>query len=122
MVIRFCKKDSDTVTTIGAVHICQPLWDGSELEGYKLVLEKKTGGLDTLYLKNGRDFDQEQFEVAKDEEVPCIIALTRGIKDLGLNPEDYDNAEDFIDAVKSRMQSKEIFEGFEAFNDPNVIN
>ena len=100
MIIRFSKSTSDQITTLEEVHVCMPIFDKFQvLKGFNLVLEKKDGNLGELILQKDVDFDLDQFEIAKDDNVPCLFQMTLALEEAGLNPNDFNSEEDFLEAV-----------------------
>ena len=100
MIIRFSKSTSDQVTILKEVQICIPIFDKFQvLKGFNLVLEKKDGNLGELILQKDVDFDLDQFEIAKDDNVPCLFQMTLALEEAGLNPGDFNSEEDFLEAV-----------------------
>ena len=96
MIIRFSKSTSDQITTLEEVHVCMPIFDKFQvLKGFNLVLEKKDGNLGELILQKDVDFDLDQFEIAKDDNVPCLFQMTLALEEAGLNPGDFNSEEDF---------------------------
>lgn len=77
-----------------------PIFDKFQvLKGFNLVLEKKDGNLGELVLRKDVDFDLDQFEIAKDDNVPCLFQMTLALEEAGLNPGDFNFEEDFLEAV-----------------------
>jgi hypothetical protein len=100
MIIRFSKNTSDQITTLEEVHTCIPIFDKFQvLKGFSLVLEKKDGSLGELVLRKDIDFDPDQFEIAKDDNVPCLFQMKLALEEAGLNLGDFNSEEDFLEAV-----------------------
>lgn len=100
MIIRFSKSASDQITTLKGVHVCMPIFDKFQvLKGFNFVLEKKDGNLGELVLRKDVDFDLDQFEIAKDDNVPCLFQMKLALEEAGLNPGDFNSEEDFLEAV-----------------------
>ena len=94
MIIRFSKNTSDQITTLEEVHTCIPIFDKFQvLKGFSLVLEKTDGSLGELILQI------DQFEIAKDDNVPCLFQMKLALEEAGLNPGDFNSEEDFLEAV-----------------------
>lgn len=66
------------------------------LKGFDLILKKKDGNLGKLILRKDVDFDLDQFEIAKDNNVPCLFQITLALEEAGLNPGDFNSKEDFL--------------------------
>lgn len=115
MIIRFSKSTSDQITTLNEVHICIPVFDKFQvLKGFNLVLEKKDGSFGELVLRKDIDFDPDQFEIAKDDNVPCFFQMKLALEEAGLNPGDFNSEEDFLEAVyKTGLIKKSDFEPIE---------
>lgn len=110
MIIRFSKESSDQITIIKGVHYCAPIFnDENNFIGFKLICEKKDGELDTLYLRKDIDFDCDQIEVIKNEDVPCLFQLQNQIEHFGINPKDFESPSDFIQALKVAVEAEESF-------------
>lgn len=108
MIIRFSKSASDQITTLKEVHVCMPIFDKFQvLKGFNLVLEKKDGNLGELILQKDVDFDLDQFEIAKDDNVPCLFQMTLALEEAGLSPGDFNSEEDFLEAVYNAGLIKE---------------
>lgn len=100
MIIRFSKNTSDQITTLEEVHTCIPFFDKFQvLKGFSLVLEKTDGSLGELVLRKDIDFDPDQFEIAKDDNVPCLFQMKLALEEAGLNLGDFNSEEDFLEAV-----------------------
>lgn len=100
MIIRFSKNTSDQITTLEEVHTCIPIFDKFQvLKGFSLVLEKTDGSLGELVLRKDIDFDPDQFEIAKDDNVPCLFQMKLALEEAGLNLGDFNSEEDFLEAV-----------------------
>lgn len=100
MIIRFSKSTSDQITTLEEVHTCIPIFDKFQvLKGFSLVLEKTDGSLGELVLRKDIDFDPDQFEIAKDDNVPCLFQMKLALEEAGLNLGDFNSEEDFLEAV-----------------------
>lgn len=115
MIIRFSKSTSDQVTILKEVQIYIPIFDKFQvLKGFNLVLEKKDGSLGELVLRKDVDFDLDQFEIAKDDNVPCLFQMTLALEEAGLNPGDFNSEEDFLEAVyKAGLIKESNFEPIE---------
>ena len=108
MIIRFSKSTSDQITTLKEVHTCIPIFDKFQvLKGFSLVLEKTDGSLGELVLRKDIDFDPDQFEIAKDDNVPCLFQMKLVLEEAGLNPGDFNSEEDFLKAVYQAGLMKE---------------
>lgn len=100
MIIRFSKNTFDQITTLEEVHTCIPIFDKFQvLKGFSLVLEKTDGSLGELVLRKDIDFDPDQFEIAKDDNVPCLFQMKLALEEAGLNLGDFNSEEDFLEAV-----------------------
>lgn len=100
MIIRFSKNTSDQITTLEEVHTCIPIFDKFQvLKGFSFVLEKTDGSLGELVLRKDIDFDPDQFEIAKDDNVPCLFQMKLALEEAGLNLGDFNSEEDFLEAV-----------------------
>jgi hypothetical protein len=100
MIIRFSKNTSDQITTLEEVHTCISIFDKFQvLKGFSLVLEKTDGSLGELVLRKDIDFDPDQFEIAKDDNVPCLFQMKLALEEAGLNLGDFNSEEDFLEAV-----------------------
>lgn len=100
MIIQFSKNTSDQITTLKEVHTCIPIFDKFQvLKGFSLVLEKTDGSLGELVLRKDIDFDPDQFEIAKDDNVPCLFQMKLALEEAGLNLGDFNSEEDFLEAV-----------------------
>lgn len=100
MIIRFSKNTSDQITPLEEVHTCIPIFDKFQvLKGFSLVLEKTDGSLGELVLRKDIDFDPDQFEIAKDDNVPCLFQMKLALEEAGLNLGDFNSEEDFLEAV-----------------------
>lgn len=100
MIIRFSKSTSDQITVLKEVHICIPVFDKFQvLKGFNLVLEKKDGSFGELVLRKDIDFDLEQFEIAKDNNVTCFFQMKLALKEAGLNPSNFNSEKEFLEAV-----------------------
>ena len=100
MIIRFSKNTSDQINTLEEVHTCIPIFDKFQvLKGFSLVLEKTDGSLGELVLRKDIDFDPDQFEIAKDDNVPCLFQMKLALEEAGLNLGDFNSEEDFLEAV-----------------------
>lgn len=115
MIIRLSKSTSDQITTLNEVHICIPVFDKFQvLKGFNLVLEKKDGSLGKLVLRKDIDFDPDQFEIAKDDNVPCFFQMKLALEEAGLNPGDFNSEEDFLKAVyQAGLMKESDFESIE---------
>lgn len=115
MIIRFSKSASDQITTLKEVHVCMPIFDKFQvLKGFNLVLEKKDGNLGELILQKDVDFNLDQFEIAKDDNVPCLFQMTLALEEAGLSPGDFNSEEDFLEAAyKAGLIKESNFEPIE---------
>lgn len=104
MVIRFSKKGSDQFSSIKDVKFFALLTDDdNNVIGFKVTVNVKGHGIQTVPYKAGEEFDWDQFEIVPDDSMPCYFAMREILESAGIRAQDFNNADDFVAAASKAL-------------------